>query len=189
MRNAWLLRSGVKTLLVNAVWEEGDGFAFLAAGSRSQGSLAEGRQPWAVFRKAAGLQGKGVSLLCHDPLKTGLLGRRRKQQRSRERGAFWNRSLAEVDNRRLPEGRAEGGHAPDLRRFRKSRGLRKAPEDWSTPERWRARVCAAAFVLAASLKTDSFSTVCGIMRAAIGDGLRGGKSRLRGVFAGGLLER
>ena len=46
-----------------------------------------------------------------------------------------NRSAVEIDSRRLPEGGAQRINSPVLRRFRTSLGLRKAPEDWNTPNR------------------------------------------------------
>ncbi len=104
----------------------------LTTQSRSPAKLSplETSQPPAPQNKTIKAQASESSTprpnLYHDPLKTGLQGRRGEQQRSRERGAFWNRSVAEVDNRRLPEGRTE----PRVLRSSKSEGgsLREATQ-------------------------------------------------------------
>lgn len=49
--------------------------------------------------------------------------------------ASWNRSAAEIDNRRLPEGGAQRINAPVLWSFSQTCGHPKAPEDRHTPKR------------------------------------------------------
>lgn len=49
--------------------------------------------------------------------------------------ASWNLSAVEIASHRPPGGRAQRINAPVLRRFRTSLGLRKALEDWNTPNR------------------------------------------------------